>query len=311
MVLFLSDQAYALHFEGEADLSQKSLTLTLNTQHKNTFIVNLESPQEDMYHLLINVSKFKTPLFDISTILEGEIEIKPSVDGKTLAAQGKIRTKYSLVNLKPIEEISLQFDYQEYKLTIHSLSAGFFKGTGYMYTIPPYDMDVSLDIADFPVNDILPFFAEGTETTSFNDVYGHIEIFGHDPSLHIKGKLSSYEGTIEDVWYDGLYLNFEGAYPLIEIANSTITQPDGMTFKIAGNLDLTDLENLDRQIRSFIKYPFVTFDDNQAAWTLKRINSDHRPGTTELKYLLRKNDQGHRSSDEESGMFGIERRMEF
>jgi hypothetical protein len=303
--------AEALPFQGEVDLVNKSLSLTINPQDKDTCRLDAAYKGNNVYHLWLNLNNYKTALFDISTTLEGQLEVVPLLGTKDFTAQGELRSRYTFINLSPIEDLALQFDYKNSKLTIQSLSAGNMSGKGYIQTRTPFDTDFSLDVSALPIDDIISLFTKGADKTSFNKIYGHVDIGGTAQNLRIKGKLSSFEGYIDRVAYDGLFLNFEGVYPRIQIAQAKITQPDGMTFKISGNLDLTDLDNLDQQIYSFIKDPMVTTERDKSEWTLKRISSDNHSGATELKYLLRKTELRDPASSEEAGILGVQRKIEF
>jgi len=311
MVTCLFRDAAAFQFEGDIDVLQKKINLKITTPSQNEFDLSIKPQEENRYSLLIDLNKYKTSLFEISTMVEGDIEIIPSQEEMISSMSGKLHAKYTLVNLKPVEDMAIHFDYKENRLTVHSLLAAYMNGQGFINTQEPYELDFSLDIKALPVNEIVSLFTQDDKAVSFNEIYGHIDIVGSRPSMRIQGKLSSYEGLIADVPYNGLLINFEGVYPLIQIMNSSITQPDGMTFQISGNLDLTDLKNIDRQVRSFMKEPVVNHGIDQSEWTLKRVNSEDRKGTTELKYLLRKDNFGDNLTDEDAGILGIERRMEF
>jgi hypothetical protein len=84
-----------------------------------------------------------------------------------------------------------------------------------------------------------------------------------------------------------------------------------LIFNISGILDLANLKDLDRQIRAFVNEPMVKRDGQDLEWTLKRLRQENSNGTSELKYLLRKEDGLHPSSDKEGAIFSLERRIKF
>ena len=104
-------------------------------------------------------------------------------------------------------------------------------------------------------------------------------------------------------------INFEGIYPLMTLVDSTGAKPDGLTFNINGNVDLSDRENFIQQVRALSKEAIVQKEGDNLEWTLKRVKSEDE-SKTELKYLKRQGNGTGIVSDEED-MVGVERSIQF
>ncbi len=80
-----------------------------------------------------------------------------------------------------------------------------------------------------------------------------------------------------------------------------------MSFEAQGALDLTDLKGFKRQLGNFIGTPLISQRGQTLEWTFKRLESSQRSGATELKYMIKKDE----NSDKDVNIFGVQRRVEF
>jgi hypothetical protein len=307
----LAEAKTVIPFKGEIDFSAKKFLMTFDNGAGSSLSVEALQAQENQYTISVNITSLRTPFFDISTILESTWEVRRVGKKGPPTITGKVGSQYSLINYKPVQELAGQFEIKDGKFFIHSLSVGNVLCQGSIQTIVPYQMDVKVRLAGVDMNDFLFFFLGKHDIVNEGMVGGEIHVFGKPDHLQLKGQLASYEGFVDQLDYSSIKINTEGVYPLIYVSDSTITQSDGLTYGIAGTLDLSRKEDLGRQIGDFITEPLVKAEGTSWEWTLKKVKSENRSGTTELKYLLHKNDHLHRSPVEDSDMFGLERKMEF
>lgn len=307
-----SEAAILLPFQGEIEFPQKEFSITINPKGQNPLSIKITQKQENLYQALVKIDHMKTPFFDdISTVLEGVIEVIREDDNTVRALSGKIGSKYTLINYKPVEEAFGLFEVKGDNLYFNSLSVGNALLRGSVQIVAPYALDLSVQLSSVPMSDFLTFFVGKHEIAADGTVTGEIHISGKLDQVQLKGNLASYYGLVHTLNYDNITLNAEGIYPIIHISESNITQADGVTFNIAGNIDLSDKGNFKKQIRLLTKQPLIRSEGEELEWTLKRLRSQEHSGTTELKYLLRKEDDINTLSEGGSEMLGVERRVKF
>lgn len=298
-------------FKGEVNPSKKEFFVEIDTGGKKPFVIQLVSISEHLYEVSINVDHLKTDFFDISTILESSLEIVRAENRAVRSLTGKIISKYTLLNYKPVKELSGQFEIKEQKVYFNSLSFGSIFCKGYIQLTPPFKIDLLIRLSGMDINDFLGFFADRKKIVANGQVDGEIYVSGSLGRMELEGKLLSYDGVVNQLEYSAFILDAKGVYPNINVSGSNITQQDGMTFNLVGMINLGDKENLGKQIKALVKEPLVRKDEQSLEWTLRRIRSNNRSGTTEIKYLRRKGKDLNETSEDDSGLFGIERRMEF
>ena len=126
----------------------------------------------------------------------------------------------------------------------------------------------------------------------------------------MKGSFLSEYGTIKTSTYQNFVLNFEGIFPFVQLTNSSITNANGFTSNVTGQIDIRDLANLDRQIKDLKKEAIVSQEGDNLEWTLKRIK-DEKGSATELKYLKTNDGTPGNYTQDEDDMIGVERKVSF
>lgn len=316
LISFLPPVAQAeikIPFDGKLDLLQRQLELSVYPSNASPVVIQFRQDDEKTYHLGVNLDKLHTPFFDISTILEGTVEIIKDETRSIRSLSGKLESRYTLINYKPVEELVGQFEIRDSTLMIHSLSVGNLVYKGEVQLAAPYNVDVTVELQDVPLPDFIAFFSPNKQAPSEGLVSGTIHLGGTLSHFHLRGNVVSDSGFVKPLEFKNITLNAEGYYPNIAIANSTITKADGMSFSIVGDLDLGDHDHLDKQIESLKVEALVSQAGTEAEWTLKRVKSDSDKvaSTTELKYLMRKEDNSADPTREDSGMLGVEKKVEF
>ena len=271
---------------------------------------------EKDYQFSLGAEHLKTPLYDLLGKIESSVEVVRKsgsaqiFPGAPLTLRGKIWSQNSLVNYKPIRELSGRFEIKDNQLFLHSLSFGNIVCQGRAGLVSPYKLDLKAVLYEVDMEDFLNFWVRGKEYESRGTVSGGIGISGTLGSPVLKGSLESHNGFIESLEYNRIYLNAEGVYPKMQIVHSTISKSDGVSFSLEGPFDLSGQENFKKQIRALTFAPLVSDSVSERAWTIKRLRQKGT-GATEVKYLLRKGDHGGISPAKESDMLGIERTVKF
>ena len=299
-------------FNGEIDVEEKKVLLNILHSGKEPIVVKGGLSSEDVYQLILSMDHVKTPLFDISTVVESSIDLIKDKNGQMQSFKGDIVSKYTLINYKPVEELMGEFELKNKKLTFNRLSIGGLVLKGVFQLEEPYSVDVTIQIDSFGLLDFILLLGNTGDVVAEGEVNGDVRIVGKKGDLKISGNLYSYRGEVGDFQYENIILNLEGKWPKIYTVDSTITTNEGMIFQIAGVIDLLSQEKLSGQIKKFSIEPLISDDGKEREWTLKRVWDDgHSGGSTQLKYLLRKEEGVDGFSEQESGIFGVERKMEF
>lgn len=307
----LAEQTFP--FEGQIDLVKKEFLLTVALADEGSVTVRISPARKADFHYSVNIDHLTAPLMNLSTVIEGDVKLETLPSGER-SVTGRIESKYTLINYKPIEEMSGVFNVKDGLLNIDALSLGRVNIKGSIGLQRPFALNIVADLNDVMMEDFLWFWSGGQftpeNTPSEGLVSGAIFVTGDMQRLRLQGELSSYGGRVSDLAYDTIFVNAEGDYPVINLYNSTVTETNGFTFTIDGSLNLEDRENFPKQIMALSKAPLVSQDPSKLEWTFKRIQKEKSSGTTEIKYMRRK-DTLESSRDDESEMLGIERRIGF
>lgn len=305
-------------FDGQFNSTREQLNVKLqfppvamgakNTRAENSLILKGMRMSDDTFHVSLNVEHLQTPLFDLSSEIESLLTIPRGISINDYIS-GKIWSQYSLVDFKPVREMSGEFRIQNNRLYLNQFLVSDMVCNGFIDLQAPYKMDLSFKLNDITMNDFLRIWTKNKDIPSGGYVTGEIKAAGSFEDLHLKGDLASHNGFVKKLEFDTMHLKIEGVYPHMEILDSTVTRPDGLSYTIAGFVNLNDTENFIRQIKSLKFAPVVSETASQREWTIRRLKLDETT-TTEFKYLMHKED-GLGFLPEESDMLGIERSVEF
>lgn len=304
-------------FKGQIDLPQKQFDFLLNFPPKTADVTNsvsfhAQQISEKDYHFSLDINHLWTPFFDLLSKVESSVELfyqdEMLSSSGSGGLRGKVWSEYSLVDYKPVRELSGQFEVKDKRLYLTSLNFGNMACRGYVDLVSPYKLDVAVGLSFVDMNDFLDFWIRGNDYEASGTVSGEIRISGALNRLLLKGSLQSYNGFIQDLEYNSISLNAEGVYPRIQVAPSLMTQSNGTSFILEGAFDLSDQANFKKQIQALTFSPVVRNSASESEWTIKRISQEDT--STAIKYRLRKN-EGMGSSVDGSDMLGIERTVEF
>ncbi|MCA9406842.1 MAG: hypothetical protein KC684_09900, partial [Candidatus Omnitrophica bacterium] len=294
-------------FQGNIDLETGQIIMSLQLNDESSVAVNIKEVLKNTVHVTLSLEKLKTPVFDISSAIESSVEY--GLGGKgNVSLIGKLWSNYTLVNYKPIQELSGRYEITEQSLKLVDISFGTVTCNGTIDFVKPYKMDLLFDIHEMAMSDFLKFWMPYKEYDADGIVSGSVRAFGSVGNMTLRGSLDTSGGYVERLNFDRIHLNASGIYPNIEIAQSTISQTGGMSFNLEGNLDFSDKVNFKKQLKDLNLSPLTSESDLQSEWTIKRV--EDAEVTTEFKYLIR-DDETDASTNKEEGILGIERKMEF
>ncbi len=304
-------------FYGQVDLTQKQFDVTLDFSHlpgspplenkQSSVAISGAKVSDKDYRFSLNIDHLRTPIWDLLSKIESSIEVDPQAAGKSAPmVRGEIWSQNSLIDYKPIRELTGHFEIKDSRLLLESLSFGNLSCQGSLDLVYPYKMDMNVLLRDVAMEDFLNFWAGNKEYKSFGTVSGEIGVSGTWDRIGLKGNLESHDGYVEQLEYNSIHLNAQGVYPQLSIGQSTMSKADGLSFTFSGPIDLSDQENFTKQIGALVLSPLVSDSASEREWTIKRLNQP-KSGATEIKYLLRKEDK----PDGASGMLGVQQTMSF
>jgi len=122
-----------------------------------------------------------------------------------------------------------------------------------------------------PLSDFLHWINPEHNVYAEGDVSGQIQLGGVAGQPAIKGGLNSYSGQVEDFKYDNIILNFQGAYPVLELTQTSITEEGGVSGNVEGMIDLSKgFDDFEEQIARLKFSPLIRETDVQREWIIKR-----------------------------------------
>ena len=306
-------------FHGQADFTQNNFDVTLDfppasstalrksdNKSPSVAISGVKISNKD-YRFSLDIDHLRTPICDLLSKIESSIEVDPrSADRSSSMVRGEIWSQNSLVDYKPIRELTGQFEIKDNQLLLRSLSFGNLSCHGSLELVYPYKMEMKVLLHDVAMEDFLNFWTRSKQYKSFGSVSGEIGVTGTWDRIGLSGSLESHDGYVEQLEYNSIHLNAQGVYPQLRIGQSMISKADGLSFTFSGPFDLSDQENFKKQVSALVLAPLVSDSASEREWTIKRLNQPNS-GATEIKYLLRKEDK----SDGASGMLGVQQTMSF
>jgi hypothetical protein len=292
-------------FKGQIDLEAAALDLRFGDQARSLRF-DLRRVSQDNYRLKADLRHVTTPLWDVSGVVDGDIELAPAVGGARNIV-GNISSRYVFVDYKPVSDLDLKFAVRERKLVLDYLWAGALSVRGELGLAGDRRTDIFCEVLSADLKDLVFFLERGADRALDVEgiVSGEVALNGPLRAPMVRGKLFSSNGTFNRLAYDTIALQFSGVYPRLVLADSMVAQTDGLSFKVSGPLDLSDRDSLLSQVRQLKKSPIITADRNKREWIFKRMSSG-RDAVTEMKYFLNKDDRG-----DTRGVLGMEKRYDF
>ncbi len=300
----------ALPFAGQIDFLQKQFLLSFSPQDQKPIVVSLKRTDQNQYQLSFQVDHFKIALFDVSMVIDCQMEVKEH-PAQGLWMVGTVRSDYTLIDQKPTDGISGQFEVKDGVLNLTQLNFGEVVMNGFLQLKGNHQLKLTFHLAAMPLAEFLALFVDRETVSAEGVVDGDLVLEGSLSQMTLKGKVASSYGRVGNLEYDEIDVSAAGIFPLIELTNAHVIQSDGLIFKILGKLNLLERATLLNQIKELVLVPMVETEEDKLEWTLKRKQLGAKVGTTELKYLHRKTDDAKHLSDERSDMIGVEQKVKF
>lgn len=292
-------------FNGTLNTAEKKFAARFTLQDQDAFHLDIRHVSAKDYDVIFSVTDWDTNFFNISTVLKGSVE-KLSDENGASYLRVHLLSKYMLLNNQPVRDVSLDLVWHKQKLIVRSLHLGPFVCSGQIGLGEKPVLDLELHFSGLDIQEAVRFLNKNSRTAAGGgSLEGDVRLKGRADQPQIQGRISSHNGFMNEFEYDSARIQFEGIYPRIFVHDSHIAQADGFSFSLTGSLDLSDFENLSDQLKNFVTSALVSDSGQNLEWTLKRTRSQEDGSTTEFKYML------HKESDEEGGIIGIEKRLEF
>ena len=295
-------------FDGTIDLSSRQFKIDVDFADESFIRAKGLRMSDADYTLNVDIEHVKSPFFDLSSQIQGNLAIAPTGD-VVPKVSGQLSSQYSLLDYKPTKELSGQFEIKDNKLFFKSLSFANVAWTGFVEYVQPYKLDMVLEMDKLAMPRFLDLWVPNNHFDSSGTVSGEIRLLGSLNELQMRGNLQAYDGYIESLKFDEIHLTAAGLYPNIEVSQTVISKTDGMSFIVNGPVNISSASNFKKQIEALNVSPLVNQTASKAEWTIKRLRGGSDSATTEFKYLLR-NDQSSLAADE-SALLGVERKLEF
>jgi len=170
-------------FKGQIDLSKNEFTIVLDLDEESSVAATARRISETDYRFLVDIEHLKTPLFDLLSKIESSVEIISNKNSSekmfvNTVLKGKVWSQYSLINYKPVRELSGSFEIKDQRLYLTELSFGSLNCNGYIDLVQPYKLNLSLNLSDVSMSDFLNFWSTNTRYESSGAVSGEIKASG-------------------------------------------------------------------------------------------------------------------------------------
>ncbi len=301
---------WAFAFDGEWDLDQNQLRIFSQESPKSFVAVNIDESSPDAYTIGIKTNHFQTPFFDISSDMKADVAVRSSPESGSKIIEGTLSSQYSLIDYKPVKELSGRFEFRHGKLWLENVSFGKIICNGSFDMRDPFYLNLTVQLSSIPMVSFLAFWTGEEDPDTSGLVSGKIQIQGPLDKIFLDGKLESFDGHVADLIYNKFLLNIEGVYPRMRIRESAVSQSEGMAFTFQGSMDLSQKQDFLKQVSALKISPLIRDTDSQLEWTL-RSSGQKEKGKTELKYLMRKDPHRYSLDNEGMDMFGVENSFEF
>jgi hypothetical protein len=295
-------------FHGSWDVDKKEVALAFDLAQggRVDFKGKEESPQViDFY---IDLKELKFLLFDITTQMIGTAKMLeplgpyPSIEG-ALTGGEEMSAEENISHF-----VKGKFRLKDNKVFFENCVWAGLEVQGYWSLVSPYEVDLSVDAQHVLLVDLFSWLGQ-EENYAQGEVSGQVHFSGILDYLAIKGKFFS-SGQIGDFRYDSIAANFEGFYPIVKLTDTSVTQEDGASFFLEGNVDLSkDFKKFSEQLAKMKMLPLIRQTDVDREWTIRRETEDSKTGATEFKYRLRK--EREVSGLEEGGTLTIQHSIKF
>ncbi len=242
--VFLSGKQPVLKdLEGSIILENRILYLrdikaSLAGNSQDTFKLYGELSEERL-SLTANLNHLIFGEFDLLTNLSLDANKKLANSGESENIYGVFRSYGSVLNNKPLPELSSFFELQDKYLRLISLSLGeSYDLRGIIGLSSPHTIDLSLNFYQAALNELIDQFSFGQPADFCGLTNGFIKVTGELPRPKVEGYLASKEGHLGKLDFLSTEINLKGRYPRIQLVDSHIWREE-TSFILEGDMDFS------------------------------------------------------------------------
>jgi|GEM_PF-6684649 len=294
-----------ISFKGALNVARQILSLEMAVRDQDPLRVDINRLSGTQYGVSAAVVNRHFLFMEVSGLITGSLAVQRDEKGRPVVTAALVSQGVQ-INNTPVSGAQADLVWRGSVLDIASLRWGPFDCSG---RVAPDKGTVQIDLrirfSGLTLPDVVRFLDQDSLLETGGSLKGEIRLKGTPQRLQMRGRITASNGFVEDHAYNTAEISFDGIYPQLLIDDSHIAQIDGLTFALKGSLDLSDLEHLKEQLTRFTKSALINESEQALEWTLKRMQSQQDGVTTEFKYMLDK------EGDQENGMIGVERKIEF
>jgi hypothetical protein len=296
-----------ISFSGTLDLRAGKVSLAFVSPGAGDVLVDIQRPAGGGYDLKADIRHAVTPWGDVAAVLSGRFELVGS-DPLRRELVGEISTRYTLLNYKPVRDVYLKFAVRDRRLIVDPLWFGALSGRGQIDLMGRHEMNVALELLSADLDELWVVLQNhGMKTPSLSGIItGSLTMQGPLAKPAVDGHLAAYNGKLKNLSYEMIDLRFDGTYPQIRFQDGKVVSSNGPSFKIAGSIDLSDLDRLGTQVRQLKRELIVSDDTGGRTWAF-RLNAEDGH-TTRLKSFVAGNADGRNQGD---SVIGLEKHIGF
>jgi hypothetical protein len=179
--------------------------------------------------------------FDLSSQLDIEIALAKTAG----AIEGRIGTSGTVLDYRPFKEANGEFSVQDGTFKLAGLKLGEdYNLYGFVDTQAPYNLDLTLDIKESTLSQLL-LASEADEAGRVRgNVRGRIRTTGPIYDLITVANLECGKGNIGNLDYESMNVNLKGSGAVLKVADSRILRKEGY-IDLSGDVDLKRLWSKD------------------------------------------------------------------
>lgn len=327
LVLFAKDSCFAIEtktFDGKIDFLNKGLSFNLDLKERGRLEVS-GSVEGDRYNFKLALRHVKFGKSDISTDFYAIGTIVQAQGGSLKSIKGKAWTHASLLNFKPLKEFLADYELNNSRLTINSLSWADcqLKGQIDISTMLNVNsersrtidrdgaIDLSLTIREMDLKDLAGLLGVNPEDVELSGlVSGQVKIKGPRNAVKIEAKLIAWDGRVEMVKFNSARMDLEGIYPNLRFVNSQINDAGGVVYELKGKFNLralSEFNSSEHQVAVYSANNAIRFQD----WVIKRQPDNKGREYLEAEYPLKKNQALKMRIKNEEETLGWEKTVKF
>ncbi|MBF0484471.1 MAG: hypothetical protein HQL25_07185 [Candidatus Omnitrophica bacterium] len=295
-------------FQGHFNPANSTVSGILDLGEYRKFNIDAGKLSAGVYQFTIGMSHLFLLGRDVTSVVKGTVE--RVVDAyQEIVYLGRLGSNYSLINYQPIRELECSFQIRKNVLYIQSLIIGSLSISGTVGILSPFSLDLEVKLKDVELNDFIDFWMQPERSDASGKVNGIIKVSGGLDNVYLKGDLTASTGHVGRMDFGDMQISAMGYYPVVQLTKTQLSTTDGLVYSISGALDFSKKGTIAKQVKSLTIAPVIFNSESGSEWTIKKSSSDE--GINAWKSII-KTDGSKRNLDEhDSGVLGVERRLEF